>query len=343
VWIELFAQRKADWFMLRSSGVIAFLLGAAPMGWAQQAVQVGTAGTFVPAGTLLHCTLDEPNFSSRTAQVGDPVLCHVNSVEMFGRPLIPRGAYLSARLEEYRDPGHFFGKGWIQLEFTSLTLPNGNFPLSAKVIAARPYRVDREGKILGRGHPKRDLVEWMIPILWPIKVLTLPARGPRPTLKDETRIDVRLMEDVLISESANSTSTGLTTRSSASSPGTDDRSASPATSRFGNVLSGNTSWPAHQLVSVPSPLIEIYQTTPATNQIQPSARHPLLTLLVLRGGRVYLAADYWVDDDNLDYTTGGGAPEAMPLEALDIIMTRRLNAKRGVPFILTAKHSASTE
>jgi hypothetical protein len=33
----------------------------------------------------------------------------------------------------------------------------------------------------------------------------------------------------------------------------------------------------------------------------------------------------------------------MPLEALDIIMTRRLNAKRGVPFILTAKHSASTE
>jgi hypothetical protein len=328
VWIELFAQRKADCFMLRSFGVIAFLLGAAPMGWAQQAVQVGTAGTFVPAGTLLHCTLDEPNFSSRTAQVGDPVLCHVNSAEMFGRPLIPRGAYLSARLEEYRDPGHFFGKGWIQLEFTSLTLPNGNFPLRAKIISARPYRVDREGKILGRGHPKRDAVEWSIPILWPIKVLTLPARGPRPTLKDETRIDVRLMDDVLISESANSTSIGLAARSP---------------SRFGNVPSGNPSVPAPQLVSVPSPLIEIYQTTPATNQTRPSAWHPLLTLLVVRGGRVYLAANYWVDDDNLDYTTGQGAPEAMPLEALDIIMTRRLNAKRGVPFILTAKHSASTE
>ena len=327
--------------MLRSFGVIAFLLGASPIGWAQQAVQVGTAGTFVPAGTLLHCTLDEPNFSSKTAQVGDPVLCHVNSVEMFGRPLIPRGAYLSARLEEYRDPGHFWGKGWIQLEFTSLTLPNGNFPLSAKVIAARPYRVDREGKILGRGHPKRDLVEWSIPILWPIKVLTLPARGPYPTLKGETRIDLRLMEDVLISESTNSTSSGL--RSSASSPGVDDRSASLATSRFGSVFPSNRSLPEPQPVSVPSPLIEIYQTTPATNQIQPSARHPLLTLLVLRGGRVYLAADYWVDDDNLDYTTGGSAPEAMPLEALDIIMTRRLNAKRGVPFILTAKHSASTE
>jgi hypothetical protein len=30
----------------------------------------------VPAGTLLQCTMDEPNFSSATASVGDPVLCH---------------------------------------------------------------------------------------------------------------------------------------------------------------------------------------------------------------------------------------------------------------------------
>jgi hypothetical protein len=27
----------------------------------------------VPAGTLLQCTLDEPNFSSATAAIGDPV------------------------------------------------------------------------------------------------------------------------------------------------------------------------------------------------------------------------------------------------------------------------------
>src|SRR5258707_9733565 len=29
----------------------------------------------VPAGTLLRCTLNEPDFSSKTAQVGEPVLC----------------------------------------------------------------------------------------------------------------------------------------------------------------------------------------------------------------------------------------------------------------------------
>src|SRR5216684_4256173 len=69
-------------------------------------------------------------------------------------------------------------------------------PLSAKVISVPHLRADREGKIQGRGHPKRDAVGWAIPVLWPVKVLTLPARGPRPTLKGEVRITLRLLEDV---------------------------------------------------------------------------------------------------------------------------------------------------
>ena len=63
-----------------------------------------TNETIVRAGTLLQCTLDEPRFSSATAQVRDPVLCHVNSLGMFGRAVFPRGAYLSGRLEDFRDP-----------------------------------------------------------------------------------------------------------------------------------------------------------------------------------------------------------------------------------------------
>jgi hypothetical protein len=38
----------------------------------------------VPAGTLLQCTLDEPNFSSATANVGDPIVCQLSSIEEFG-------------------------------------------------------------------------------------------------------------------------------------------------------------------------------------------------------------------------------------------------------------------
>jgi hypothetical protein len=48
----------------------------------------------VPAGTLLQCTLDEPNFSSATAAVGDPVLCHLKTMQEFGKPLFPRGSML---------------------------------------------------------------------------------------------------------------------------------------------------------------------------------------------------------------------------------------------------------
>src|SRR5712691_353431 len=155
------------------------------------------ADEVLPAGTLLQCTLDEPSFSSQTAQIGDPVLCHVGAVAVFGHSVFPRGAYLAARFQDYRDPGRLFGKGWIELAFDRLVLPGAvTLPLSAKVISVPRLRVDREGKIQGRGHPQRDAVGWAIPVLWPVKVLTLPARGPRPTRKGEVRMTLRLLEDV---------------------------------------------------------------------------------------------------------------------------------------------------
>src|SRR5882762_1253068 len=168
--------------MTRFPLLVAFVLFLAPVATAQ------TKESIVPAGTLLQCTLDEPRFSSETAHVGDPILCHIRSLAMFGRPVFPRGAYLSGRLEDFRDPGHFFGKGRLKLEFVSLTVPGGTFPLSAKVVSVPHYRVDAEGDIRGRGHARRDAVEWTIPLLWPEKIITLPARGPRPTLKGETAL-----------------------------------------------------------------------------------------------------------------------------------------------------------
>ena len=52
----------------------------------------------LPAGTLLQCTLDEPNFSSATAAVGDPVLCHLRGITEFGQQAFPRGSYLVGHL-----------------------------------------------------------------------------------------------------------------------------------------------------------------------------------------------------------------------------------------------------
>jgi hypothetical protein len=152
----------------------------------------------VPAGTLLQCTLNEPNFSSATAAVGDPVLCHLRTQQEFGHPLFPRGSMLGGHLEAEKDPGHFVGKGYLKISFDRVILPNGDLPVPAKVIQARGYKVDKQGDIDGKGHATRDVVEWMIPPLWPWKVVSLPFRGPRPALKGEEPLELRLMDDIVI-------------------------------------------------------------------------------------------------------------------------------------------------
>ena len=61
----------------------------------------------LPAGTLLQCTLNEPNFSSATVDVGDPVLCNLRGITSFGQQAFPRGSYLVGHLEAAQNPGHF--------------------------------------------------------------------------------------------------------------------------------------------------------------------------------------------------------------------------------------------
>lgn len=155
----------------------------------------------VPAGTLLQCTMEEPNFSSATAAIGDPVLCYLKTQQQFGRTLFPRGSMLGGHLEADKEPGHFVGKGYLKITFDRVILPYGDLPLPAKVIQARGYKVDKQGDIDGTGHAKRDVVEWLFPPLWPWKVVSLPFRGPRPTLKGEEPLELRLMDDIVIPRS----------------------------------------------------------------------------------------------------------------------------------------------
>src|ERR1700758_1936245 len=165
-------------------------------------VSASARDVVVPAGTLLQCTLNEPNLSSATVDVGDPVLCHLRGVTVFGQQAFPRGSYLVGHLEAEKDPGHFWGKGYLKFQFDRIGVPSGDLPLEAKVISTRGYKVDKQGKIDGKGHPRRDVIEWMLPPLWPWKVIMLPARGPRPKLKGETVLSLRLMDDVAIPQVA---------------------------------------------------------------------------------------------------------------------------------------------
>src|SRR5438445_8105556 len=107
----------------------------------------------IPAGTLLHCTMDEPNFSAKTAQIGDPVLCHLGPLGTFGHSVFPRGAELGGHLQDFKNPGHFWGKGYITIEFDRMILPGAQvLPLAAKVISAPHNKVDNQGDIKGKGH-----------------------------------------------------------------------------------------------------------------------------------------------------------------------------------------------
>jgi hypothetical protein len=155
----------------------------------------------LPAGSLIQCTTNEPRLSSKTEAIGDPVTCRVSHAVHVGRSVLPYDSYLVGRFEDYRDPGHFVGKGWMQLTFDRMVVePDTIIPVDAKVVDVPGYNIDRQGRILGKGHATRDTIMWMIPVLWPIDLLELPRRGPRPTLKAETRMTVKLMDDLRVPE-----------------------------------------------------------------------------------------------------------------------------------------------
>jgi hypothetical protein len=85
----------------------------------------------------------------------------------------------------------------MELRFDRMVIePNTIIPVDARVVAVPGYSVDRYGRILGKGHTTRDIIEWSIPLLWPIDLLNLPRRGPRPTLKEETRLTLKIMDDL---------------------------------------------------------------------------------------------------------------------------------------------------
>jgi hypothetical protein len=150
----------------------------------------------IPAGALVSCTSGDGKISSKATAVGDPVLCKVNFRR--GDFMLPYGSYLGGNFAEYKDPGHFVGKGWMQLDFDRLYVGDQVIPLDAKVVDVKGYKIDSQGRILGKGHPVRDTILWMIPVLWPIDLINLPRRGPRPTLKAETTLTLRVMDDIRV-------------------------------------------------------------------------------------------------------------------------------------------------
>src|ERR1700733_2827093 len=277
----------------------------------------------VPAGTLLTCTVSEPNFSPKTAQVGDPVLCYLGHIAAFGHPLFPRGAELGGHLEDFQKPGHFVGKGWMQVSFDRIILPGAQvLPLSAKIISAPHMKTDAEGKVHGKGHPKRDAILWAVPIFWPVKIITLPARGPFPAFKGETRLSLRLMEDMEFSVPP--------VRSFLVPP-----PPWAAPSRYDSTANA-VYRPASTLAQQGMPTLQ-----PANYVQQPAAQvtQPASTVIVLKGGAAWLARDYWVEGGQLRCVSPDGQEKLIALETVDLYQSLRVNRERRVEFVLRSRDS----
>jgi hypothetical protein len=269
----------------------------------------------LPAGMLLTCTIDEPNFSTKTAQIGDPILCHLGTTTAFGHQVFPHGSYLSGRLADARDPGHFYGKGWLWVQFDRLVLPGeAILSLDAKMVSAPHYKIDREGKIDGKGHAKRDAVEWMLPPLWPLKVLTLPARGPYPALKGETRVTLRLMDDIV-----------LPTQTTSAHAVPMPQWAKP-TSQSG--LPAGYSAPATMKLAA--------VRTPPARPVEPQLTGRE-TVLVMKNDFALVVEKYWIYGNTIQCQLTTGEPRMFDISKLDFARTVALNSERNVGFVLATQ------
>jgi hypothetical protein len=295
----------------------------------------------VPAGTLLRCTLDEPNFSSATADIGDPVICHLSALRQFGKTVFPRGSYLGGHLEADKEPGHFWGKGYLKIEFDRIGFPESDIPVPSKIIAAKGYRVDKKGDIVGKGHATRDTVEWLLPPLWPWKILTLPARGPRPALKGEEQITVRLMDDIDVPRQ------GASLRSY-------ERPPAPASYHSQSfrkpVALKNPEKPASEKPANDAPDIseigyEATNTAPAdavTTNASTTSEAPAqmvrtstvvsgqparVRLIALKSENIYAVTNYRINGGSLSYLLASGGKGSVDLTEVDWRATSRLNSE----------------
>ena len=311
----------------------------------------------LPAGTLLQCTLNEPNFSSATADVGDPVLCHLRGLTEFGQQAFPRGSYLVGHLESAKDPGHFWGKGNLQLQFDRIGLPSGDLPIEAKVIATRGYKVDKQGRIDGKGHAKRDIVEWMIPPLWPWKVIMLPARGPRPALKGETVLSMRLMDDVDIPQVAQTYGPSwhffgrYQNDSLHGGRSNMQMQLSIRPSSFvgdGNRGNNNANYTdSAQMQPEPQTLPQASYASLVTHTPQPQASltppgvGPGMPVFVLTTGTMLAVSGYGYTDNRITYSLAGGGTGVISTNDVDWTATTQLNAQRGVRVTLHNTHATA--
>ena len=301
-----------------------------------------TAERLIPAGSLIQCTVSEPHLSSKSVPIGDPVLCQTSYGSRYGMAMLPQNSYLIGRFEDYKDPGHFVGKGWMELTFDRMLIqPDTIIPVHARVVDVPGYAVDRQGRILGKGHAVRDSVEWTLPILWPIDLLNLPRRGPRPTLKAETRLTLKVLDDLGVPGSQPLTQDPYGLYRRQPSAYTPPPSAPPEPSVQMEPV--NTAPYSAQEIAPAPPILRTASAAARPGRMpylgpgadrQENQQQPV-TLVFNNGQPPALVYNYVVTPTTL-YVLDGYR-YAVPLNVVDVVATDRVNRMAGVDFHLPVR------
>jgi hypothetical protein len=153
----------------------------------------------------------------------------------------------------------------------------------------------------------------MLPPLWPWKVVSLPFRGPRPTLKGEEPLELRLMDDIVIPRSMQASNPNRPPYASSLHP---------------------SSYQAVPQSSAGSMQLAVNRTTlqPAATQLAPplppdgqSAER--FTVLVLKSNQVYEVTKYHRDGDLLMFLDTQGRKGSVDVNDVDWRRTSELTAE----------------
>jgi hypothetical protein len=179
----------------------------------------------------------------------------------------------------------------------------------SKVIAVGGgYKTDRQGDVVGKGHAVRDVVEWMLPPLWPWKMITLPARGPRPTFKGEELLTLRLMDDVVVPRVG------------------EVRPAPPAGWHYFGQPAGQYQL-GPQPYDAPQTRIAPVSLSSATDA-RSAAPTQRTTLIALKSNDVFEVTSYRIEDGQLNYVLVGGAAGSAEVAEVDWTKTSEMNTAR---------------
>lgn len=115
----------------------------------------------IAAGTLVRARL-RTAIESATTQPGTPFRAEITEPVLHeGRVIVPAGALLEGRVTDVRSGRRIHGAALIHLQVQTIVLPDGSrMPLHASVVDTDRFgetRIDSEGNILRRDHPKQTL------------------------------------------------------------------------------------------------------------------------------------------------------------------------------------------